>query len=53
MLALVYRLENMPFVGFLQGLPDILNYACYLEDGILLNKDGSLTAGFCYRWWDY
>ncbi|RAX56474.1 conjugal transfer protein TrbE [Helicobacter monodelphidis] len=33
----------------LQGLPDILNYACYLEDGILLNKDGSLTAGFYYR----
>lgn len=28
---------------------DILNYASLVEDGILLNKDGSLSAGFYYR----
>lgn len=31
------------------GLPDILNYAAMVDPGILLNKDGSLTAGFFYR----
>ncbi|MBX2167670.1 hypothetical protein I9B91_08870, partial [Campylobacter coli] len=29
--------------------PDILNYASFIDEGILLNKDGSLTAGFYYR----
>ena len=32
-----------------KALPDILNYASFIDDGILLNKDGSLTAGFYYR----
>jgi len=32
-----------------QAFPDILNYASFIDDGILLNKDGSLTAGFYYR----
>lgn len=31
------------------AFPDILNYASFIEPGILLNKDGSLTAGFYYR----
>lgn len=32
-----------------KAFPDILNYASFIDDGILLNKDGSLTAGFFYR----
>jgi type IV secretion system protein VirB4 len=31
------------------GLPDLLNYAAMIDPGVLLNKDGSLTAGFFYR----
>lgn len=32
-----------------KGLPDLLNYAAVVDDGIVLNKDGSLMAGFFYR----
>ncbi|HDX6248715.1 TPA: conjugal transfer protein TrbE, partial [Campylobacter fetus subsp. venerealis] len=32
-----------------KAFPDILNYASFIDNGILLNKDGSLTAGFFYR----
>ncbi|MCT7910693.1 conjugal transfer protein TrbE [Arcobacter lacus] len=32
-----------------KAFPDILNYASLIDNGILLNKDGSLTAGFYYR----
>ncbi|QMS61988.1 conjugal transfer protein TrbE (plasmid) [Campylobacter fetus] len=32
-----------------KAFPDILNYASFINNGILLNKDGSLTAGFFYR----
>ncbi|EAJ5683702.1 conjugal transfer protein TrbE [Campylobacter lari] len=32
-----------------KSFPDILNYASFIDNGILLNKDGSLTAGFYYR----
>lgn len=32
-----------------KAFPDLLNYASFIDDGILLNKDGSLTAGFYYR----
>ncbi|EPP0013387.1 conjugal transfer protein TrbE [Campylobacter coli] len=32
-----------------KAFPDILNYASFIDKGILLNKDGSLTAGFYYR----
>ncbi|EJB5803327.1 conjugal transfer protein TrbE [Campylobacter coli] len=32
-----------------KAFPDILNYASFIDEGILLNKDGSLTAGFYYR----
>lgn len=31
------------------GLPDLLNYAALVDDGVVLNKDGSLMAGFYYR----
>jgi type IV secretion system protein VirB4 len=31
------------------GLADLLNYAAVIDDGIILNKDGSLTAGWYYR----
>lgn len=36
------------FRGTTAGLPDLLNYAAVIDDGIVLNKDGSLTAGFAY-----
>ncbi|NQY75520.1 MAG: VirB4 family type IV secretion/conjugal transfer ATPase [Candidatus Margulisbacteria bacterium] len=32
-----------------EGLPDLLNYAAVIDDGIILNKDGSLMAGWYYR----
>lgn len=32
-----------------KGLPDLLNYAAAIDEGIFLNKDGSLSAGFIYR----
>jgi type IV secretion system protein VirB4 len=30
------------------GLPDLLNFAGLVEDGVLLNKDGSFLAGWWY-----
>jgi type IV secretion system protein TrbE len=32
-----------------KGLPDLLNYAALIDDGIALNKDGSLMAAWEYR----
>jgi len=32
-----------------KGLPDLLNYAAVIDDGIILNKDGSLMASWFYR----
>jgi type IV secretion system protein VirB4 len=32
-----------------QGLPDLLNFALLPEDGILQNKDGSLTVSWYFR----
>ena len=32
-----------------KGLPDLLNYAAVVDDGVVLNKDGSLTAAWAYR----
>ena len=29
--------------------PDLLNWAASIDDGVVLNKDGSLTAGWYYR----
>lgn len=37
------------FRSRVRGLPDILNYAAYVADGVVQNKDGSLTAGWYYR----
>jgi type IV secretion/conjugal transfer VirB4 family ATPase len=36
----------------LKGYSDVLNYAAIIEDGIILNKDGSLLAGWEYRGYD-
>ncbi|HVK54221.1 MAG TPA: hypothetical protein VM532_04235 [Burkholderiales bacterium] len=32
-----------------RGLPDLLNFGMMVDDGILLNKDGSLTAAWYFR----
>jgi len=32
-----------------KGLPDLLNYAALVDEGIVLNKDGSLMAAWEYR----
>ncbi|MBC5815052.1 MAG: hypothetical protein GIW97_00780 [Candidatus Eremiobacteraeota bacterium] len=32
-----------------KGLPDLLNYAAVVDDGVVLNKDGSLSAAWAYR----
>ena len=32
-----------------KGLADLLNYAALVDDGIVLNKDGSLLAAWAYR----
>lgn len=32
-----------------KGLPDLLNPAALVDEGVLLNKDGSLTIGLQYR----
>lgn len=32
-----------------KGLPDLLSYAALVEPGVILNKDGSLTAGWEVR----
>lgn len=31
------------------GLPDLMNYAALVDEGIVLGKDGSLMAGFYFR----
>lgn len=33
----------------IKGMPDLLNYGILCDDGVIANKDGSLTAGFTYR----
>jgi type IV secretion system protein VirB4 len=32
-----------------KGLPDLLNYAAVVDDGVVLNKDGSVMAAWTYR----
>ena len=32
-----------------KGLPDLLPYAALVEPGVILNKDGSFTAGWVIR----
>jgi type IV secretory pathway VirB4 component len=36
-----------------KGLSDLLNEAALVDDGIVLNKDGSLAAGWFYRGPDF
>jgi len=37
------------FRGSTKGLPDLLNYAALVDDGVVLNKDGSLLAAWAYQ----
>jgi type IV secretion system protein VirB4 len=36
------------FRSKLKGLPDLLNYAVLVDDGVILNKDGSFLSGFYF-----
>lgn len=38
-----------PFRSKAAGLPDLLNYAALIDEGIVQGKDGSLMAGFFFR----
>ena len=38
-----------PFRSKAAGLPDLLNYAALIDEGVVLGKDGSLLAGFFFR----
>lgn len=38
-----------PFRTKAAGLPDLLNYAALVDEGIVQGKDGSLMAGFFFR----
>lgn len=38
-----------PFRSKAAGLPDLLNFAALVDEGIVLGKDGSLLAGFFFR----
>ncbi|WP_033478264.1 transporter [Xanthomonas phaseoli] len=38
-----------PFRDKAKGMADLLNYAALVDDGIVMNKDGSLMAGYFYR----
>jgi len=38
-----------PFRSKAAGLPDLLNYAALVDEGVVLGKDGSLLAGFFFR----
>lgn len=38
-----------PFRSKAKGVPDLLNWAALVDEGVILNKDGSLLAGFFYR----
>jgi len=37
------------FRTHLKGLPDLLNYGAMIDNGIILNKDGSFTTAFYFR----
>lgn len=39
-------LKLKPFRSTIAGLPDLLNFAALIDEGIILGKDGSLLAGF-------
>ena len=38
-----------PFRTKAAGLPDLLNFAALIDEGIVLGKDGSLLAGFFFK----
>ena len=38
-----------PFRSKAAGLPDLLNFAALIDEGVVLGKDGSLMAGFFFR----
>lgn len=38
-----------PFRSKAAGLPDLLNYAALIDEGVVQGKDGSLMAGFFFR----
>jgi type IV secretion system protein TrbE len=42
-------LNLLEFRSKARGLSDLLNYAAVIEDGVVLNKDGSLLAGWSFR----
>lgn len=42
-------LKLAPFRTKAAGLPDLLNYAALIDEGIVQGKDGSLMAGFFFR----
>ncbi|EGN2600652.1 transporter [Salmonella enterica] len=42
-------LKLAPFRSKAAGLPDLLNYAALIDEGVVLGKDGSLLAGFFFR----
>jgi type IV secretion system protein VirB4 len=41
--------SNKKYRSKAPGFADLLNYAASIENGIILNKDGSLMCGFYYR----
>jgi type IV secretion system protein VirB4 len=41
-------LSLKPFRSKAAGLPDLLNYAALIDEGVVLGKDGSLLAGFFF-----
>jgi len=44
------RLHSLkPYRSRAPGFPDLLNWGAVVGDGIILNKDGSLMAGYFYR----
>lgn len=36
-----------------KGLPDLLNWAALVDDGVMLGKDGSFTAGGALQAWTW
>ena len=42
-------LSLRPYRDKRQGLPDLLNWGSLIDNGVILNKDGSLQAGWFYQ----
>lgn len=42
-------LQLKEFRSHIKGLPDLLNWGVLVDNGILLNKDGSFTTAFYFR----